>query len=203
MKSKIKDVSKIRELLHEFYVSGYTQKQVRELTGIPERTQRRIKNIPKHTVKTKTETRYKYIDTFEKTTGVNLPDTKLNEAKDLLKTGLDSKYYEKYRKEIQYTTKKDITYNLKPLSNREMKIIYTGNIKEFKKITKGKPFYLRVSGFYENDDIGVNVPFSYSTKAIKNYTRGMLEYLSEFVDRFSESDIYVNTQITSISVVTI
>lgn len=191
----------IRYDLFQLRNKGFTQKEIRSLTGIPERTQSRLINNAKHTLKSFNKQKFEVVRQLE--TRYNLDIDKIdskNQIKDLIRKKSDSKYFKRYYEPKIKTTKSgDRTFKEIIINHNDFKNL---DIKELKKLVRNKIYFITVSGKFKNKK-GDTIPFVYSSQGKKNPNKRQLDNIDKFIEQYASSDIYKDWELTDISIITI
>lgn len=192
----------ILENLHSLKFAGYTRKEIRELTGIPERTQRRF--IAERTnLKPQNLKRVQILDYFEEELKINLADSKYENLIDIKEHGVSQENYYKYKKFVNIPSKSPYRkykgLHIDKSSYSKMKV------SEIKKLTGKDDFFIKVHGTHKVADSTEAIPFQYTSKSIqgrKRLTKKDLELLDEFISNMLEdTDDYTDAVASSITIV--
>lgn len=210
-KNKIKGITYLKEYTRDIIVKlnkekKLTQKEIRDITGIPERTQRRIIADSGHRVKIYTARKAEKIGQVQNILGIDLLKVKEKyEIVDIVQKKTESRYFEKYRvKRVKKETRAiDKDYFEIPLTLQEFKHM---NLKTLKKLVKDEIYYIRIFGEHKiKGGKHGREAFQYSSQAFhrpdKNDLKDMKEYLKDFHKESSSK--YTGTEILGISLTTV
>ena len=208
---KVKGLTNLKESTRDIIIKlnkekNLTQKEIRDITGIPERTQRRIISDPKHKVKIFTSRKADKVGQVKDILGIDILKVKEKyEIADLVQKKTESRYFEQYRvKKVKKITKAvDKDYFEIPLTTTEFNRL---TLPELKKLVGKDIFYVRVYG--EHKIAGSKhgkTAFQYSSRGFKNPDGQDLDdmktYLSEM--RNTSNDKYKNSEVLGVSITTV
>jgi hypothetical protein len=209
--TRMKGITKLKEQTRDTIVRlnkerKLTQKEIRDITGIPERTQRRIIADPNHRVRIFTARKADKVGQVQELLGIDLLKIKEKYAiADIVQKKTESRFFEIYRvKKVKKITKAiDKDYFEIPLTLQEFQQM---NLATLKKLVKGEIYYVRVFGEHKiRGGKHGREAFQYSSGAFhrpdKTDLKAMKEYLNEL--RNTASSKYTGTEILGISLTTV